>query len=895
VHVPGSAAPSPDVTVRPWHALPVAEAAQAFQVDLVSGLSKEEAQRRLQRWGPNSLPEERGPAWPALLLRQFTQFLVAVLIVAAALSLALGERLDAAAILSIIVVNALLGFAQEYRAERALQSLRSLSAPTATALRDGGLLTMAATELVPGDVIRLEAGDVVPADARLIEVAALRLNEALLTGESVPVDKTVAAVTVQTELAERASMAYQGGLAVNGRGLAVVVATGERTEIGAIAASMQTRAARITPLQQRLASTGRWLVYGAGGLCALVFALGLARGIEFTEMVLTSASLAVAAIPEGLPAATTIVLALAVQRMARRQVIIRRLAAVETLGSVTVICVDKTGTLTENRMEAQELWLDGAFVKADAVRTETLGPTLRQALLAAVLCSDAVLPETGGGPVGDPTEVALLELAQRAGLMPAEVRRQALRLRELPFDAARARMTVVCRTAEGEMAYTKGAPEVIVPLATGLALRSGSESLDEAARRRVLAAAADMGSRGMRVLALTRRTVVDAETDDSLERELTVLGLVGLADPLRPEARPAIETAVAAGVRPVMLTGDHPVTAGAIARALGLPADPVVIGPDVEELPPEQLQEVVGRASVFGRVSSEHKLRIVEAFRASGQIVAMTGDGVNDAPALRSADIGVAMGQGGTDVARDASDMVLLDNNFRSIVSAVEEGRAVYDNIRKFVHYLLSCNLAEVLVVFLVLSFTGATALLPLQILFINLLTDGLPALALGAEPAEPGIMRRAPRPPQMGILNLESLVPLFGIGALIAGPTLAAYAWGHAQEGQPLARELAFATLIGTQLGASLEFRSPTRSVLQLSRNLWLVGAIGLSALLLVAAVYLPFLQPAFRTDGLSFEQWLVVVGLSLTPLLVVEAVKLSGLALRLVRAVDPTLGRTG
>jgi Ca2+-transporting ATPase len=388
---------------------------------------------------------------------------------------------------------------------------------------------------------------------------------------------------------------------------------------------------------------------------------------------------------------------------------------------------------------------------------------------------------------------------------------------------------------------------------------------------------------------------VDAETDDSLERELTVLGLVGLADPLRPEARPAIATTLAAGVRPVMLTGDHPVTAGAIARALGLPADPVVIGRDVEELPPEHLQEVVGRASVFGRVSSEHKLRIVEAFRRSGQIVAMTGDGVNDAPALRSADIGVAMGQGGTDVARDASDMVLLDNNFRSIVAAVEEGRAVYDNIRKFVHYLLSCNLAEVLVVFLVLSFAGATPLLPLQILFVNLLTDGLPALALGAEPAEPGLMRRPPRPPQMGILNLESLVPLFGIGALIAGPTLAAYAWGHALEGRPLARELAFATLIGTQLAASLEFRSPTRSVLQLRRNLWLVGAIGLSALLLVAADYLPFLQPAFRTDGLSFEQWLVVVGLSLTPLLVVEAVKLSGLARRLERAVDPTLGRTG
>jgi Ca2+-transporting ATPase len=877
---------------RAWHALSIAEVAQALDVDLASGLSASEARRRIDRWGPNSLPEQRGPAWPALLLRQLTQFLVGVLIAAAALSLALGERLDAAAILTIVVLNALLGFAQEFRAERALQSLRALAAPAATALRDGSLAALPADQLVPGDVIRLEAGDVVPADARLSEVAALRSNEALLTGESAPIDKAVPPVPAETGLAERGSMVYQGGLVVNGRGVAVVVATGASTEMGTIAASMRTQAARATPLQQRLASTGRWLVYGAAGLCALVFALGLARGIAFTEMSLTSASLAVAAIPEGLPAATTIVLALAVQRMARRQVIVRRLAAVETLGSVTVICVDKTGTLTENRMQAQELWLDGAFVKADAVRAQAGVPALRQALLAAVLCNDAALPESGGPPVGDPTEVALLELAQRAGLAPADARRRAPRLRELPFDATRARMTVVCRSGAGEIAYTKGAPEAIAPLASDLARHGGSEPLDEAARQRVLAVAADMAGRGMRVLALAQRAVTDAEPDHSLERELMLLGLVGLADPLRPEARPAIETALAAGVRPVMLTGDHPVTAGAIAGALGLPADPVVIGRNVEELPPEQLQQVVAEASVFARVSSEHKLRIIEAFRGTGQIVAMTGDGVNDAPALRSADIGVAMGQGGTDVARDASDMVLLDNNFRSIVAAVEEGRAVYDNIRQFVHYLLSCNLAEVAVVFLVLAFAGATPLLPLQILFVNLLTDGLPALALGAEPAEPGLMRRPPRSPRMGILSAGSLVPLVGIGALIAGPTLGAYAWGHAQDGQTLARELAFATLIGTQLAASLEFRSPSRSVLQLGRNLWLVGAIALSAALLVAVDYLPFLQAAFRTEGLTFDQWLLAVGLSLTPFVVVEATKLSGLALKLERTVDSTPG---
>ncbi len=895
MHVAAHPGPPKGLSVPAWHALSSAEVAGAVEVDVARGLSAEEAQRRLDRWGPNSLPEQRGPGWPALLLRQFTQFLVVVLILAAGLSLALGERLDAAAILSIIVLNALLGFAQEFRAERALQSLRSLSAPSATALRDGELVSLAAAELAFGDVIRLEAGDVVPADARLLEVGALRLNEALLTGESVPVDKTASQVQPETHLAERASMVYQGGLVVKGRGLGVVVATGERTEMGAIAASMQTRAERITPLQQRLAGVGRWLVYGTGGLCALVFAVGLIRGIDLAEMALTSASLAVAAIPEGLPAATTIVLALAVQRMAGRQVIIRRLAAVETLGSVTVICVDKTGTLTENRMEAQELWLDGAYVTPDAVRTETVDGTLRQALLTAVLCNDASLTEGGAGAVGDPTEVALLELAQRSGLAPAEVRGQAPRVRELPFDAARARMTVVCNTRDGPAAYTKGAPEVIVLLATKLAAPEGPVLLDEPAKERVLAGAADMAGRGMRVLALAQRTVTDGEADDTLDRDLTLLGLVGLADPLRPEARPAIETTVGAGIRPVMLTGDHPVTAGAIARGLGLPAERVVIGREVAELPPEELQGLVAATSVFARVSSDHKLRIIDAFRGLGQIVAMTGDGVNDAPALHSADIGVAMGQGGTDVARDASDMVLLDNNFRSIVAAVEEGRAVFDNIRKFVHYLLTCNLAEVAVVFLVLAFAGVTPLLPLQILFVNLLTDGLPALALGAEPAEPGLMRRPPRSPKAGILGVESLMPLFGIGVLIAGPTLAAYVWGNALEGHSLAREFAFATLIGTQLAAALEFRSQTRSVLQLRGNLWLLGAIGMSALSLIAVDYLPFLQPAFRTDGLSPAHWLIVVGLSLIPFVIVEAAKLSGVVPLLERAVRPARGDTG
>jgi Ca2+-transporting ATPase len=857
-----------------WHALPPDEVARLLEADASTGLTAAEAAERLARWGANRLPEAAGQSWLARLAEQFTQFLVVVLLAAAALSFALGERLDGGAILAIVVLNGALGFLQEYRAERALQALRSLTAPAATVVRDGSPVRIRAEDVVPGDLLRLEDGDVVPADARVADAAALRVNEALLTGESLPVDKVTATDDPGAELAERRCMLYQGTLVVRGRGMAIVVATGSRTEMGRIAAAVGRRAPPRTPLQRRLAAMGRWLVYGTGALCAAVFAIGVARGLAADDMFLTSASLAVAAIPEGLPAATTIVLALGVQRMARRNVIVRRLAAVETLGSVTVVCADKTGTLTQNRMEVQELWLDGSFVPAQetASRIEH-DATLRQALIAAVLCNDASFG-ADGTTVGDPTEVALVALAARAGLSPEELRARSPREQELPFDPARARMTVICRTDGRRIAYTKGAPEVVLPLCAA-----------EPPGERALEAAAEMAARGMRVLALAQREVRDSDSPETAERELTLLALAGMADPLRPEARPSVHAAIAAGVHPVMLTGDHPVTARAIAAGLALPADRVVLGRDVEELMDDELRRAAAEAEVFARVSSEHKLRIVQAYQQTGHIVAMTGDGANDAPALRAADIGIAMGAGGTDVAREASDMVLTDDNFRSIVAAIEEGRTVYDNIRKFVHYLLTCNLAEVVVVFLVLATAGETALIPLQILFVNLLTDGLPALALGAEAAERDVMTRPPRPPQASILGPSSLVPLLGIGALVAGPTLAAYAWGHAEQGQDLARELAFATLVGTQLAASFQFRSPTVPLLRMRPNAWLLGAVAACFAMMIAVCYLPFLQPAFRTEGLTALQWLGVIGLSLTPLAVVEAAKLSGLAGRLAR----------
>ncbi|MEX2159865.1 MAG: cation-transporting P-type ATPase [Dehalococcoidia bacterium] len=866
-----------------WHAGPSSVVCEKLGVDPGEGLSEHEAQRRLQQWGPNRLPEERGPGWLDLLRRQFAQFLIAVLVVAAALALALGERLDAAAILGIIVINAALGFAQEYRAERALASLRSLSAPTATVLRSGAFAVSPAAQVAPGDILRLEAGDIVPADARLLEVAALRLNEALLTGESIPVDKSVSPVPAEADLAERTSMVYQGGLVVNGRALAVVVATGERTEMGGIAASLQGQAPRSTPLQRRLAEMGRWLVYGAGGLCALVFIVGLLRGIDVSEMVLTSASLAVAAIPEGLPAATTIVLALAVQRMVRRNAIVRRLAAVEALGSVTVICVDKTGTLTENRMNAQELWIEGHPVVLVEGGSSLSGrsDTLTRLLIAGVLCNDAS-PQDGAGlvrAVGDPTEGALLDLARRFGMDAKEVRAKAPRLHELPFDAERSRMAVVSQTTSGVMAFTKGAPEVILPLAAAVLLDGREREIDDPAREDLLQAARSMAGRGMRVLAFAQR-LLRSGNDEAIEEQLVLLGLVGLADPLRPDAKASIARARAAGIRTVMLTGDHPSTARAVARQLDLPAGEVVLGRQVEELTDTELDRAVAQANVFARVSSRHKLRLIESLRRLGHIIAMTGDGVNDAPALRAADVGVAMGQGGTDIARDASDIVLVDNSLHSIVAAIEDGRTIYDNIRKFVHYLVTCNLAELAVVFLVLTVDGTTPLLPLQILWVNLLTDSFPALALGLDPSEPGVMQRPPRSPAAGILGVRSLLPVIGIGALVATPALIAYTWGRTAGDVELARQFTFATLIGAHLAATFNFRSPTRPVFQLANNGWVIGAVALSIALLFAVIYVPWLQRPFRTEPFSVQEWLAIGGLSLVPLVVVEALKLLRLA---------------
>jgi Ca2+-transporting ATPase len=851
-------------TDLPWHALAVGQAEVALRTDKAAGLASDDALTRLKIHGPNLLPQLQTAGPIGLLLHQFKSLLVYVLLAAAFLSLLLGDMLEFAAILTIAALNAVLGFVQEYKAEKALSALKSLTAPTAMVLRQTAPARIAAAEVVPGDVLILEAGDIVSADARIVEAVSLAVSEAALTGESVAVDKTTEPVDPESQLADRFSMAYQGTHVARGRGRAVVVATGGATEVGKIAMQVSTQPREETPLQVELARVGRYLALAAAVLCLVVFAVGVLRGVEATEMLLTAASLAVAAIPEGLPAAATIVLALGVQRMAQRNVIVRRLSSVETLGSVTVVFTDKTGTLTENRMHVQEAW--------SANDPDDL-------LLVSVLCNNATLDDGNVPASGDPTEIALLTWAREQDADVADWQRRHPRQAEVPFEAERARMTVVVSNGDrGSLVLVKGAPDVVVerlrPTAAG-----GSW---EQEKQRVLARAAEMAESGMRVLALAKRSLPEGSEFPKVEEDLDLVGLVGLADPIRAEAPAAVRMAQQAGIHVVMLTGDQPATASAIAQRIGL-ENHVVNGKQVHDLDLNELASLLASSSVFARVTSEHKMRIIQASRQSKTVVAMTGDGVNDAPALRAADIGIAMGKGGTDVAREASDMVLTDDNFSSIVAAIEEGRTIHANIRRFIHFLLSCNTAEILVVFLALVFASETVLTPLQILFVNLVTDGLPALALGVEPAAVTVMHRRPRRLQTAMLSFRSLTPILGLGGLIAMTSLAAFTLGWSWDGETLANRMAFATLVGSQLGASIVFRSEVEPFFRLRRNAWLAIAIETSLLFLVAVFYLPPLQEAFRTGSLSPVQWLTVAILSAVPLLVGEAVKVSGLLRKL------------
>lgn len=800
--------------------------------------------------------------------------MVLILIGAAVVSVGLGDTTDAAAILAIVILNALLGFRQEYRAERALESLQRLSQPSARVRRDGRLLTVPSRELVPGDVVVLEAGNAVPADCRLIDVTQLRTHEAALTGESEAVHKDAhERVPSGAAIGDRRNMVYAGTTVTQGRGTAVVVETGPRTELGRIADLIRTTEPEPTRLQVQLDAMSRRLAAAAFAIVGIVFGMGMWRGAKLTQMVITSISLAVAAVPEGLPAVVTITLALGSQRMLRRRALVRKLAAVETLGAVTVICTDKTGTLTGNRMRVTQARISGRTFRLP-LTNQTADPDLQLLLAAAALCNDATLD------AGDPMEVALIQAARDAGIGQELLHERFPRVSELPFDSTRKRMTTIHRVTDAVepvigglplqapfLAVTKGALEGLLSLSDSIWIDGKIEPLCGQRRDEIFAAFDRLASSGARVLGVAFRGLADPEPRlEEAEAGLTIAGMVALADPARPEVPAAIETCRAAGIRPIMITGDHPLTSRYVAAEIGLAAADTrtLTGVQLAALSPESLDAAVRDVSVFARVTPENKLAIVEALQRNGDVVAMTGDGVNDAPALMRADIGVAMGGSGTDVAREAGTIVLQDDNFATIVAAVEEGRTIYDNIRKFTRYLLACNSGELLTMLLAPAFGLPLPLQPIQILWMNLVTDGLPALALSVEPAGHDTMRRPPRRPSESILGASTGWWVLRIGLLLSLVSLvtgsaflvAGKAWQTAL----------FTTLTLSQVFLALAARSEREPIFSLGffTNKAILGAFALTVLLQLGVIYLPAAREFLHTEPLSAAELSICIAMS-------------------------------
>jgi Ca2+-transporting ATPase len=860
--------------------------------NLTEGLTSQEAANRLEEYGANELVETgRKSPWR------------------------IGEYLDAIVITAIILINAAIGFQQEYKAEEAMSALKKMAVPLVRVRREGHVSEISARELVPGDIVLIEAGNLVPADCRLVESINLRIEEASLTGESVPVEKEAEFVAQDDmPLGDRINMTYMGTVVSYGRGTAVVVETGMNTELGNIATLIQTTGQELTPLQKRINQLSKGLAVAAVALVGLVFLIGLLQGESFELMLLTGISMAVAAVPEGLPAVVTIALALGAQRMLKRRSLIRKLPAVETLGSVTVICSDKTGTLTENRMSVTVLDVAGhkiEFVEdlrdkptprlvlededLDLETQEMLRrfPALTLLLVGGALANDAVLERRNGEfeYVGDPTEGALVVAAARAGLEKEQLEETFPRQIEVPFDSTRKLMT----TAHGfhssstaispefeeiwnwsgyigefsHVLFSKGAVDSLVPICDRVWVDDHVEPLTESWIERIMVANNEQAEEGMRVLGVATRTLDQVNSDDSqeeLEDGLIFVGMVSMMDPARPEVKEAVQLCSQAGIRPVMITGDHPLTAGKIAAELGISENgKILTGQDLESLSPERFKEIVCEVDVFARVSPEHKLNIVSALEEQGEIVAMTGDGVNDAPALNAADIGVSMGITGTDVAKEASDMVLLDDNFATIVAAVEEGRRIYDNIRKFFTYTMTSNAGEIWVMLVAPLIGMPFALLPLQILWVNLVTDGLPGLALGIEPAEKNVMRRPPYPPDENVFGRGMARQILWVGILMGFVSLAVgyYFWSN---GNPNWQTIVFTTLTLSQMGNALALRSERESLFKIGllSNKSMLNAVLLTLVLQLAVIYVPFLQSVFKTKPLSWQELLISLILS-------------------------------
>jgi Ca2+-transporting ATPase len=865
------------------HLRDVHDLTRAHGVDLAAGLHPDEVQRRAAVLGANELNESRTRGWPQLLLEQFKDFMVLVLLGAAVVSGLVGEITDTLVILVIVVLNALIGFIQAWRADQAMAALRQLAAAHATVLRSGQVQVVPTHTLVPGDIVLLEAGNQVPADLRLFEIAQLQIDESALTGESVTVSKqdTTLAEDQASALGDRVNMAYKGTTATHGRARGIVVATGMHTELGKVASLLDTDD-RTTPLQRRLAAFGKRLALAVLGICLVIFAVGVLRGEAPLLMALTAISLAVAAIPEALPAVVTVLLALGARRMVAINALVRRLPSVETLGSVTTICSDKTGTLTQNRMHAEmvvaltERWIPGDPLP---------GPVHHEALRAAALCNDAHADAHGPGEgshapaswLGDPTETALVLAAHAGGLDKTVLDAASPRVQEQPFDSDRKRMTTFHKEATAFVAFTKGAPESVLPRCATQWTPEGGTPLDSTA---VLATANQLAAQGLRVLALARRSharLPDTNAIDEVESQLELLGLIALIDPPRPEAMAAVRDCITAGITPVMITGDHPATARAIAHRLGIVDSddaPVLTGTDLTELDTATLNQRVESVRIYARVDPAQKIRIVEALQAQGHFVAMTGDGVNDAPALKRADIGVAMGKGGTDVAREASSLVLLDDNFATIVAAVKEGRRIYDNIRKFVRYTMTSNSGEIWTIFLAPLLLLPIPLLPIHILWVNLVTDGLPGLALAAEPAERGIMQRPPRAPTESMFAGGMWQHILFIGLLIGGLCLAVQAWAIST-GNAHWQTMVFTVLTLAQMAHVVGIRSEVDPVWRLGRNRPLWGAVLLTFALQMATIYVPALNPIFKTEPLGLTDLAICLGAAMVVYVAVELEK--------------------
>lgn len=855
------------------------------------GLSSGEAQKRLEEFGYNQLLEQHKVSALYLFFNQFSNFIVWILITAAIFAGILREWIDAFAIIVIVILNALLGFFQEYKAEKSLTALRKMTTSSSKVIRDGKLQTLPSKTIVPGDLVLIEAGDRIPADGRFIRSFALLAQEAALTGESMPVDKTANSLERQDlSVGDKQNMGFLGTVAVSGKGYMIVTETGFQTELGKIASLLQKENEEQTPLQKRLKKLGFRLVWFCLAIVSLVFLLGFLKGTPFVENLLISISLAVAAIPEGLAAVVTITLSIGVHKMAKRNALVRRLPSVETLGCTTVICTDKTGTLTQNEMTVRSIWVNNTFIDVTGVGYIPEGnfeinhtvinskniPELIMALKIGILCNSAELHQAGDhlknwNMTGDPTEGALLAVAGKAHLFKHDLEIENPLLSEIPFDSERKRMSMIRQTYDGPILFIKGAADVILAHSDYILINGKIESLTPEQKKHVADANAYLASQALRVLAVGYRPISqEAKIDRSIEEKLILVGLIAMMDPPRPEVKKSIEACDQAGITTVMITGDHKETAIAVAKELNLLKSESVIltGAELEHMDDDHLKKHLRNVAIYARTSAAHKLRIVRAWKSIGEIVAMTGDGVNDAPALKEANIGIAMGITGTDVTKEASDIVITDDNFASIVNAVEEGRGIYDNITKFVSYLASSNIAEILVVFIgmLIGFTdfSGNPFVPLsavQILWINLASDGLPAIALGVDPIDSKAMNRFPRKPLDPIISHKKAFHLLLISLIIALGTLAACYFGMYQSGE-IAQTMAFTTLVVLELLAVQIIRSQYN--LSIFSNPLIIAAVGLSFLMQLFIIYTPFLQTVFKTAPLGTKEWGLILAIT-------------------------------